>query len=148
MSRREQIYNWLITGLQQPTDLLSKIFYYDKRDNEFFSILVTDYFMFDEEMNISKGVTSSYTIQNLETLIDRIRRIEEKDFTIISLPRFGNLTNVADTNFISNQAHSFLILNSINIENATIWEIEESLMITINLKNDLENKKPWWKVWK
>jgi len=150
MNRQEQIYNWLTTGLQQPSDRFSEIFYYDKRDNEFFSILVTDYFMFDENLNIAKDTTTTYTKENLETLIDRIRRIENKDVTIISLPRLGNSPNTADTEFISQQTDSFLNLNSINIETATIWEVEESGTITIDLKNEREplTKKPWWKVWK
>ena len=150
MSRQEQIYNWITTGLQQPSDRFSEIFYYDKRDNEFLSILVTDYFMFDENLNIAKDTTTTYTKENLETLIDRIRRIENKDVTIISLPRLGNSPNTADTEFISQQTYSFLNLNSIDIETATIWEVEESGTITIDLKNEREplNKKPWWKVWK
>jgi hypothetical protein len=150
MSRQEQIYNWLTTGLKQPSDRFSEIFYYDKRDNEFFSILVTDYFMFDENLNIAKDTTTTYTKENLETLIDRIRRIENKDVTIISLPRLGNSPNTADTEFIYQQTDSFLNLNSINIETATIWEVEDSGTITIDLKNEREplTKKPWWKVWK
>lgn len=150
MTKQEQIYNWLTTGLQQPADRLSEIFYYDKRDKEFFSILVTDYFMFDENLNIAKNTTTSYTKQNLEILIDRIKRIENKDNTIISLPRLGNSINVSDTTFISQQADNFLNLNYINIESATIWEVEESGTITIDLKNECEpvTKKPWWKVWK
>lgn len=150
MTKQEQIYNWLTTGLQQPADRISEIFYYDKRDNEFFSILVTDYFMFDENLNVAKDTTTTYTKENLETLIDRIRRIENKDVTIISLPRLGNSPNTAETEFISQQTDSFLNLNSINIETATIWEVEESGTITIDLKNEKEplTKKPWWKVWK
>lgn len=150
MSRQEQIYNWLTTGLQQPADRFSEIFYYDKRDNEFFSILVTDYFMFDENLNVAENTTTTYSKENLETLIDRIRRIENKDVSIISLPRLGNYQNTADTEFISLQIDSFLNLNSINIETATIWEVEESGTITIDLKNEGEpvTKKPWWKVWK
>lgn len=150
MTKQEQIYNLLTTGLQQPVDRLSEIFYYDKRDKEFFSILVSDYFMFDENLNIAKDTTTTYTKQNLEILIDRIKRIENKDNTIISLPRLGNSINVSDKTFISQQADSFLNLNSINIETATIWEVEESGTITINLKNESEpvTKKPWWKVWK
>ena len=150
MTKQEQMYNWLTTGLQQPADRLSEIFYYDKRDNEFFSILVTDYFIFDENLNVAKDTTTSYTKENLETLIDRIKRIENKDVTIISLPRLGNLANTADTEFISQQTDSFLNLNSINIETATIWEVEEGGTITIDLKNESEPiiNKPWWKVWK
>ena len=150
MPRQEQIYNWLTTGLQQPADRVSEIFYYDKRDHEFFSILVSDYFMFDESFNFAKGTTTSYSKENLEILIDRMRRIENKDVTIISLPRLGNSQNAVDANFISQQVALFLNLNSINIEIAKIWEVEESGTITIDLKNESEPmiKKTWWKVWK
>ena len=150
MTKQEQIYNWLTTGLQQPADRLSEIFYYDKRDNEFFSILVTDYFMIDENLNVAENTTTTYSKENLETLIDRIRRIENKDVSIILLPRLGNSQNTADTEFISLQTDSFLNLNSINIETATIWEVEENGTITIDLKNEKEllTKKPWWKIWK
>lgn len=150
MTKQQQIYNWLTTGLQQPADRLSEIFYYDKRDNEFFSILITDYFIFDENLNVAKDLTTNYTKKNLEILIDRIERIESKDVSVISLPRLGNSANVANTEFISQQTDSFLNLNSINIEKATIWEVEESGAITIDLKNEREplTKKPWWKVWK
>ncbi|MFA9214530.1 MAG: hypothetical protein ACEQSR_11895 [Candidatus Methylacidiphilales bacterium] len=150
MTKPEQIHNWLTIGLQQPTDRLSEIFYYDKRDNEFFSILVTDYFMLDEKFNIAKDTITTYTKGNLETLIDRIRRIENKEETIISVPRLGNLPNDRNTEFISDKVESFLNLNSINIETATIWIVEESVTITIDLKNESKpmSKKPWWKVWK
>ena len=148
MNRQEQTYNWLTTGLQQPADRLSEIFYYDKRDNEFFSVLVTDYFMFDENLNIAKDTTTTYRKENLETLVDRIKRIENKDFTIVSLPRLGNSGNVDDIEFISRQVDSFLNLNSIDVETAAIWEVEENGTITIDLKNEPMTKKPWWKVWK
>lgn len=138
MTKQELIYNWLTSGLRQPADRLSEIFYYDKRDAEFFSILVSDYFMFDENLNVAKDTTTTYINENLEILIDRIRRIENKDVSIISLPRLGNSANVDNTEFISQQAESFLILNSINIETATIWEVEESGTITIDLKNECE----------
>lgn len=150
MTRQEQICNWLTAGIQQPADRLSEIFYYDKRDNEFFSILVTDYFMFDENRNFAKDTTTSYTKENLEILIDRIRRIENKDVSIISLPRLGNSANGDNSAFISQQIESFLNLNSIKIESTTIWEVEENGTITIDLKNQSEpmTKKPWRKIWK
>ena len=136
MSKQEQIYNWLTTGLQQPSERLSEIFYYDKRDNQFFSIFVTDYFIFDENLNVAKATTTNYTKENLEILIDRIRRIENKDVAIISLPRLGNSANVDNPELIYQQAENFLLLNSINIETATIWEVEENGTITIDLKNE------------
>ena len=136
MSKQEQIYNWLTTGLQQPSDRLSEIFYYDKRDNQFFSIFVTDYFIFDENLNVAKATTTNYTKENLEILIDRIRRIENKDAAIISLPRLNNSTSVENPELISQHVENFLLLNSINIETATIWEVEENGTITIDLKNE------------
>ena len=136
MSKQEQIYNWLTTGLQQPSDRLSEIFYYDKRDNQFFSILVTDYFIFDENLNVAKATTTNYTKEDLEILIDRIRRIENKDVAIISLPRLNNSTSVENPELISQHVENFLLLNSINIETATIWEVEENGTITIDLKNE------------
>jgi len=93
--------------------------------------------MFDENLNVAKDTTTSYSKENLESLIDRIRRIENKDDTIISLPRLGNSKT---TEFISQQVDSFLNLNSINIETATIWEVEENGTITIDLKNENDEK--------
>ena len=136
MSKQEQIYNWLTTGLQQPSERLSEIFYYDKRDNQFFSIFVTDYFIFDENLNVAKATTTNYTKEDLEILIDRIRRIENKDAAIISLPRLNNSTSVENPELISQHVENFLLLNSINIETATIWEVEENGTITIDLKNE------------
>lgn len=136
MIKQQQIYNWLTTGLQQPSERLSEIFYYDKRDNQFFSILVTDYFIFDENLNVAKATTTNYTKEDLEILIDRIRRIENQDVAIISLPRLGNSANVDNPELIYQQAENFLLLNSINIETATIWEVEENGTITIDLKNE------------
>ncbi len=101
--------------------------------------------MFDENLNLEKDTTTTYSKDNLETLIDRIQRIENKDITIISLPRHDNSINADNIQFISKQVESFLNLNSINIDTATIWEIEEIVSITIDLKNEreLEIKKNW-----
>ncbi len=32
----ERIYNWLKIGFLQPRERISELFYYDKRDNQFF----------------------------------------------------------------------------------------------------------------
>jgi hypothetical protein len=140
MTKQEQIYNWLTTGFGQPDDRLSEIFYFDKRDNEFFSVLVTDYFLFDENLNVAKDTTTSYSNEKLECLVDRIRRIENKDASIISLPRLGNSKISTDTELITLQINSFLNLNSINIETTTIWEVEQTGTITIEIKNDKDEK--------
>src|SRR6185312_12077885 len=93
----EEIYNWLTTGVQQPADRIQELFYFDKRDKEFFSVLVTDYFLFDENLNISNEITSSYSLQTLEKLAEKIRRIENKNIDIIALPRLGSSKSNQET---------------------------------------------------
>ncbi|WP_338813334.1 hypothetical protein V9L05_18395 [Bernardetia sp. Wsw4-3y2] len=106
--------------------------------------------MLDENLNVADDTTTTYSKENLETLIDRIRKIENNDTTIISLPRLGNSPNAMETEFISQQLDSFLNLNCIDIETATIWEVEEGGTVTIDLRNEseIQTKKSWWKIWK
>ena len=87
MTPSTEILNWLIIGFEQSTGSLTENFYYDKRDSEFFSIMVVDFFMLDEEMNIASNVTTNYSKTQENSLIDRIKRIENKDSNIISIPR-------------------------------------------------------------
>jgi hypothetical protein len=87
MTPSTEILNWLIIGFEQSTGSLTENFYYDKRESEFFSIMVNDYFMLDEEMNIASNVTTNYSKNQENSLIDRIKRIENKDSNIISIPR-------------------------------------------------------------
>jgi hypothetical protein len=61
-------------------------------------------------------------------LTDRIRRINI-DPQIISIPRLGDI----DEDYLQ-QADSFLNLNAINVDESTIWDVEESGSITFNLK--------------
>jgi hypothetical protein len=128
MTTQEQIYNWLITGLQQSPVKFSEVFYYDKRDKQFFSILMTDYFLFDGNGELNKDASSTYSEATLVLLTDRIRRINI-DPQIIAIPRLGD----TDEDYLQ-QADSFLNLNAINVDNSTIWEVEESGSITFNLK--------------
>jgi hypothetical protein len=128
MTTQEQIYNWLITGLQQSPVKFSEVFYYDKRDKQFFSILMTDYFLFDGNGELNKDASSTYSEATLVLLTDRIRRINI-DPQIIAIPRLGD----TDDGYLQ-QADSFLNLNAINVDNSTIWEVEESGSITLNLK--------------
>ncbi len=135
MTKEEQIRNWLIAGMQQPVDRISEIFYFDRRDNEFFSILITDYFLFDENYNITKGATSNYSEKSLKMLIDKMKKIEVKDPEIVELPRLEKHENANDVEYISQKMNHFLNINDIDIENTTIWDIEESPKITFDLKD-------------
>lgn len=82
-----QILNWLTIGFEQPTGSLTENFYYDKRNNEFFSIMAVDYFMLGENMNIADNVTTNYSKTQENSLVGRMKRIENNDPTIISIPR-------------------------------------------------------------
>jgi hypothetical protein len=127
MTIQEQIYNWLIIGLQQSPVRFSEVFYFDRRDKQFFSILVTDYFLFEADGELSTDATSTYSADTLKLLKDRIARINI-DADVIALPRLGD----TEDNYLQ-QADSFLNLNVINIDEATIWEVEESGSITIKV---------------
>ncbi|MEB0263992.1 MULTISPECIES: hypothetical protein [unclassified Mucilaginibacter] len=127
MNIQEQIYNWLIIGLQQSPVRFAEVFYFDRRDKQFFSILMIDYFLFEADGEISKDATSTYSVDTLKLLKDRIARINV-DADVIALPRLGD----TEDNYLQ-QADSFLNLNAINIDEATIWEVEESGSITIKV---------------
>lgn len=127
MTIQEQIYNWLIIGLQQSPVRFSEVFYFDRRDKQFFSILMIDYFLFEADGELSKDAASTYSVDTLKLLKDRIARINI-DADVIALPRLGD----TEDNYLQ-QADSFLNLNAINIDEATIWEVEESGSITIEV---------------
>ena len=143
---KDQIYNWVTIGFTQKVDKVSELFYYDKMNNEFFSILATDYLLFDENMNVQKDINTSYSDNSLQFLKDKFLRIENKDKSIIPLPRLEKNENGNDIDCVSQKINQFLISNSINIETASIWKTEEN--ITISIKMNEKVKKSWWKIWK
>lgn len=148
----ERIYNWLKIGFLQPSERISELFYFDKRDNQFFSILISDYFHFDENYNIPKNATSSYPENILNLLADRMIRIENDDQSIVSLSRTNKEENTSDE-YVDQKIKTFLNLNSIDIKTATIWDIDTTGSVTINLREDDEdesrtNEKKWWEFWK
>jgi len=203
MTLPTQIRNWLIIGFEQPLGSLNEHFYYDKKDNEFFSILFTDNLLLDKNLNLAKDVTTTYTTNQVSSLIDRIKRIELNDSEIITIDRvsleerkflmqqfvdtinnpelikilqqrihnqdyktkfdfyFGDeadeLTKQkweqSKESFLHQKVDTFLNLNNINIETATLWDVDANGSITLDLtKNNevvdrAEYKKPWWRFW-
>lgn len=115
-------------GLQQSPVRFSEVFYYDKRDNQFFSILMTDYFLFEKNGDLAKEASASYSENTLKLLTNRINRINI-DSNVIALPRIGS----EDDDYVQ-QAEAFLNLNAININESTIWEVEESGSINIKIQ--------------
>jgi len=152
ITKEEQIENWLKIGFTQPENLLSEIFYYDKRDNQFFSILISDYFQFDEDYNIPKNANSSYSDDILAVLADRLKRIENDDKFIIPLERTReDEDNTAE--YLNQKMETFLNLNAINITTATIWEVDQIGSITFKLVDNesqatIKKQKSWWEFWK
>jgi len=148
----EEIYNWLKIAFSQPSEKIAELFYFDKRDNQFFSILISDYFHFDENYNIPKNATSSYPENILKLLADRMIRIENDDQSIVALSRTNKEENTSDE-YVDQKIKTFLNLNSIDIKTTTIWDIDTTGSVTINLKEDEEDnsrikEKKWWEFWK
>lgn len=131
MTTQEQIYNWLIVGLQQSPTRFSEVFYYDRRDNQFFSILMTDYLLFDKNGELAGDIVTNYSQNTLTLLTDRIRRVNI-DNRVIGVPRLGD----TEGDYLE-QVDTFLNLNSINIEASTIWDVEESGTISFKIDEKL-----------
>ena len=88
---------------------------------------MSDYYLFDEKGGLTKEAALVYSANTLTLLFDRIRRINI-DNTVIALPRLGD----AEEDY-QHKADSFLNLNSINIDETTIWEVEAAAPITLKL---------------
>jgi hypothetical protein len=89
MTHPTHIRNWLTIGIQQPVGSMNEDFYYDKKNNQFFSIVLTDQFMLDANLNLANDVTTTYTKNQENSIIDRLRRIKHNDPTIISIERIS-----------------------------------------------------------
>jgi hypothetical protein len=148
-TRKEEIYNWLIAGIQQPPERFQELFYFDKRDKEFFSILVTDYFLFDENLNVADNFTSSYSEKDIEKIGEKLKRIENQTPEIVALPRSGVSESNQEMEYFLQQIDSFLNLNAINIEDAMIWIPGDGGSIIFKLTDNTEDKKKraWWRFW-
>lgn len=90
MNVESQIMNWLKVGISQSPSSMNESFYFDKLKNEFFSILFTDYFMLDEDLNVAENTTTSYSTTDQSKLISNIKRIENQDTSLILIPRLSN----------------------------------------------------------
>jgi hypothetical protein len=86
MSDRYNIYKWLRIAFSEQVDSINESFYFDRRDNEFFSVFVTDYFLTDP-LSTETYPGNPYSAEELDILAKRIQRIEDNDAVIISIPR-------------------------------------------------------------
>lgn len=79
-------YRWLELAFSEQIDRLNESYYFDRRDNEFFSIFITDYFLTDTS-STDEYPGNPYSAAELQTLTERIKRLEFKDTSILSVPR-------------------------------------------------------------
>lgn len=149
---KERISNWLAVVFSSPVDQrVSEIFYFDFKDNQFFSILVMDYFLFDENWSIDPSTVTSYTREELFVLADRMKRIETNDESILYIPPKG----ITDEEQIGEAILEFLETNQMDLSTASVWlPSDENSSITFNIdepENEVLNskvvKKKWWKFW-
>jgi hypothetical protein len=126
---KQILNNWLTIGFKQSAARHSELFYFDKRDNQFFSLLVTDYFLFDNKLNFSEKTSSTYSQKSIASLQDRMKRIEANDSDVLSIPRLGEI----DEDEVQNHIERFLASNNIDLETVTIWDAEDG---TITIKLD------------
>ncbi|NSL87654.1 hypothetical protein ECE50_012475 [Chitinophaga sp. Mgbs1] len=80
------IRSWLETAFTEPPFLLNEEYFFDKRNRQFFSIFITDYFLCDPASG--EGITDMpYSPEELAVLKERIDRLEEKSADLLYVPR-------------------------------------------------------------
>ena len=157
MTPLHQIWNWLEIAFGQSINNSKEDFFYDKRDSQFFSTLLFDYFLFDDDFKIAPEVTTTFSNEELIQLADRLKRIQNNSEDILAIPKLTEDENEKslDADYVLQKAEKFLNINSINLEIVSIWETEGTGSITFKMNNDNSNDvnpsqmqpKPWWKIW-
>lgn len=140
MVESKEIYSWLCIAIQQPIEDKSEFFYYDKKNKEFFSILILDYFLFDSKFNFIKGISPYYSIEELKQLQHRIKKINKNHPSIIKLPRFGIQISMEDLKL---KISTFLSDNSIDIHTSALSTTYQKEYHS-QQKNQIQ-RKTWWK---
>lgn len=87
MNREHQILNWLSIGMTQSPGAMSELFFYDREDHLFFSLLFTDFWMLDEDLEVAKDVTTAYTSEVQDALIKKVKKVVQEDEDILTIPR-------------------------------------------------------------
>lgn len=86
MNIPHEISSWLHIAFTEKPDQLMELYYYDKRDKQFYSIFITDYYLADPDREADVE-NSPYTKEELALLCDRIDRQETGSSSILPLPR-------------------------------------------------------------
>ncbi|ANE52306.1 hypothetical protein [Flavisolibacter tropicus] len=86
MSAPNNICKWLEFAFTEHVGRITEQYFFDKRDGEFYSVFITDYFLTDPNSS-SNNSDSPYTKEELKQLSNRIDRQEANDPSILHLPR-------------------------------------------------------------
>jgi uncharacterized protein UPF0158 len=86
MNTLYEIRNWLELAFAEPADRINESYYFDRRNSEFFSVFITDYFLTDPNSE-DEYPNSPYFKEELAILSERIDRLEDKASFIVSIPR-------------------------------------------------------------
>lgn len=145
MTQNSIIKDWITVAIQQPSDDQLELFYYDKSNNEFFSIFILDHYLFDKKNNLIEGISIYYSTEELKILKDRFKRIFNRTSSIVVLPKYG----IIDDFEIRDQLiESFLTENKINPNSSKIFINLQKDPIRFPAKMSRKNdSRPWWKFW-
>lgn len=111
----KQLTGWIEIGLMQEPDKGSEFFYFDKVHHQFFSVLASDYLLFDSSFERTNA-PSEYTESSTLELGDKLKRIAAADSTIVAIPRLGE--SIVD---FETAVNKFLSDNSIVLEPTSLW---------------------------
>ncbi len=134
--------NWLLIAFQQESDDNSEYFYFDKKKNEFFSIHIIDHYLFDEKLNNLYGVSIYFTLEEVSILKERLKKINKKNKSIVSIPKLGILDN---KEILEIEIEKFTKENQIDVENSTLFEVLQKSPVPLFERSI--KKKRWWKFW-
>ena len=86
MSNLRDKYKWLQLAFTEEVDKINESYYYDRRDDEFFSVFITD-LLITAPNATNNYPNNPYSKKELEILTERINRIEDNDTSILDIPR-------------------------------------------------------------
>ena len=140
-----KLFNWLKIAFQQPIDNNLECFYYDKKLNVFFSITLLETILIDEKFKINYYISTYYTIEELEKIRKWIKKIKNKNESIILIPSYGIFQEEGE---LIDKINSFLFKNAIRLSNSTLFEVFQREEIQRKqLISQSKAKKSWWKFW-
>ncbi len=148
MDKKDHIIGWLRMVLSLEPGRLTETFYLDKKKQIFFSIHFADYAMFTEDLEIDPAVSTGYSQESEQAILDWFRRLDNNDSSIVRVPQRG----ITDRNLREIEANEFIRQHNVDLETAFIWEFAQEVSVKVDLTAKTEGHskatKKWWQFWK